>query len=114
MTSGAWSTSQGRAGSGGFPPRTRQAILARDGNQCTHVDEHGLRCPIADGLEADHIVWQAEARRLGWSDAEMHDESNGVTLCKPHHAERTKAQAAIGRARKSRRRPQRERHPGLR
>lgn len=114
MTSAAWSTSAGRSGSGGFPPRIRASILARDGHQCTHVHPDGTRCPITEHLEADHVVSQAEARRLGWTEAQIHDESNGVTLCKPHHAERTKAQAAVGRARKSRRRPNRERHPGLR
>jgi 5-methylcytosine-specific restriction endonuclease McrA len=102
------------SGGGGFPPRTRKAILARDGHQCTHVDHTGTRCPRTSPLEADHIVGQTEARRLGWTDAEVHHASNGRTLCGEHHAEITRRQARAGMARKSRRRPQRGKHPGLR
>lgn len=101
------------SGGGGFPPRTRARILARDGHQCTYMDHTGTRCTRTSPLEVDHIVGQTEARRLGWSDADMHDESNGRTLCKSHHAEITRGQARAGMARKARRRPAPP-HPGLR
>jgi 5-methylcytosine-specific restriction endonuclease McrA len=118
MAKRPWASSHGRSGSGGFPPRIRRAILTRDGWQCTHVDPHtGERCTATERLEVDHVVSQADARRLGWTPAEIHDPANGVTLCAPHHAARTRAQATAGRARARAARPRRrppERHPGLR
>ena len=66
-------------GNGTDRARFRRAVLAAAGNRCQAVEE-GERCPVikAARLEAHHLVSLAR----GGSN----DPSNGVALCKRHHA----------------------------
>ena len=60
----------------------RREVLARDGEQCTYVDEEGRRCSSRAFLELDHI----EPRALGGPD----DAANLRVTCRAHnqlHAE---------------------------
>lgn len=40
---------------GAIPAETVREVFARDGEACTHVDEHGNRCGCREFLELDHI-----------------------------------------------------------
>ncbi len=75
----------GRDGSTRRWRKLRARVLRRDGHQCTHVDEHGNRCPVTTGVEVDHVIPLAH----GGAD----HLANLRTLCPQHHAERH-AQAA--------------------
>lgn len=57
--------------------RIRQQVLARDGHRCTHIDDHGHRCPVTSPLHADHVIPIA----AGGSD----EPWNLVTLCARHN-----------------------------
>lgn len=95
MTSARWSTSTRRAE---LPPdwhRTRCRILERDPICCA--------CHLMPPAEVDHI-----------HDPHDHDDTNLQGLCTDCHKRKTQAEAQAARARKTRRRPQREQHPGLR
>ena len=39
-----------------IPAHVKRAVRARDGDQCTHVDEHGKRCTERKFLELDHVT----------------------------------------------------------
>src|SRR5690606_22232818 len=89
----------------GFPYRVRKKIL-----QLYPVcNWPGCSAPSE---EADHIVPYAEAVRLGWTDAEIDDVSNGQGLCREHHSIKTKEEARRGTQRRARKR-QPERHPAF-
>jgi hypothetical protein len=75
------------ATSKGVPRSVRRDVFARDGEQCTFVDEEGRRCPSRAFLELDHV----ESRALGGSD----EASNLRVLCRPHN--RLHAEAVFGR-----------------
>src|SRR5262245_18312379 len=100
----------GWRGGGGFPKAVRRRVLAERG-WC-------VVCGSTEGLEVDHRVGGAEGLAAGWSLEELQDESIAQVMCRAHHAERTKAQAAAGRRRQvaerkaAAKRPA-ERHPGL-
>lgn len=80
--------------------KLRLTILERDGHRCTHP---GCRAPAT---EVDHIL---EHHRGGTDHP-----TNLTSLCRPHHATKTAADANTARwAKQSTRRPP-ERHPGLR
>ena len=85
--------------------RTRLRVLARDGHQCTWVED-GERC-TATADEVDHIVPHSQ----GGTD----DDDNLRSLCGPHHDRKTAAEGVAARARVAamRRRPTRT-HPGAR
>ena len=64
------------------PTAVRREVFARDGEQCTFVDEQGRRCPSHAFLELDH----RKPRALGGAD----DAANLRVLCRAHnlfHAE---------------------------
>ena len=84
--------------------RWRRAVLHRDGYRCQQCGYQGSATAKPADVEADHIL---NVKRGG-------DDSidNGQTLCVPCHEVKTKTEAAEGRRRRSRRRPER-RHPGL-
>jgi 5-methylcytosine-specific restriction endonuclease McrA len=65
----------------------RRQVFARDGEQCTYVDEHGRRCSSRAFLELDHI----EPRALGGLD----DASNLRVACRAHN--RLHAEGVFGR-----------------
>lgn len=65
----------------------RREVFARDGEQCTFVDEAGQRCPSRSFLELDH----AHPRALGGSG----EASNISVLCRGHNLMR--AEQAFGR-----------------
>jgi 5-methylcytosine-specific restriction endonuclease McrA len=66
----------------------RAAVFARDGMQCTFIDESGRRCSECGFLEIDHIVPRA---RGGKTELE-----NLRVLCRAHN--RLMAERAFGRA----------------
>lgn len=89
-----------------FPKAVRRRILRRDPTcRCTGCRHHNGPCASPSTI-ADHIVPKAE----GGSD----QETNGQGLCAPCHDEKTRAEAARGRARRSRKRPTTTKHPGFR
>lgn len=70
----------GRDGSTRRWRKLRARALRRDGHQCTHLDEHGQRCPATFGLEVDHTIPLAD----GGAD----HLTNLRSLCATHHRER--------------------------
>ena len=65
----------------------RREVIARDGEQCSFVDESGRRCPARSFLEFDHI----HARALGGTD----DAANVRLRCQAHN--RLHAEQVFGR-----------------
>ena len=71
-----------------FTKRQRDWIVDRDGNKCMFHEKKGnkwIRCNSQKSLHVHHIVPQL------WSEVNLSDwcgdiPSNGVTLCKFHHA----------------------------
>jgi 5-methylcytosine-specific restriction protein A len=77
----------------------RPRILARDGYQCTWIED-GVRC-TARATDVDHI-----------GDKHDHSDENLRGICDWHHKKRTAAQGNAARKRvPEKRRP--EPHPGL-
>ena len=72
---------------GHIPAETRREVFARDGEACSHVDEHGNRCGCRDFLELDHIVPRAK----GGTD----EASNLRVACRTHN--RRYAEQEFGR-----------------
>jgi 5-methylcytosine-specific restriction protein A len=70
--------------------KRRAAVMRRAGDQCETVDQRGSRCGNA-AAQVDDIVPVAEGGG--------HDLENLAAICGPHHAAKTKADAARGRAR---------------
>lgn len=66
---------------------TRREVFARDGEQCSYVDDQGRRCPSVTFLELDHI----ESRARGGSD----HPSNLRVACRAHN--RLHAEQVFGR-----------------
>ena len=42
-----------------IPDAVRREVNERDGQQCTYVDEHGVRCEARAFLELDHVTPRA-------------------------------------------------------
>lgn len=86
--------------------RTRLAVLARDGHQCTIVEHDGIRC-LEPANEVHHIVQPVK----GGTD----DMDNLVALCQWHHARITAKQVAEARRANPNGRSARpaEPHPGI-
>jgi len=88
---------------GTIPAEVWREVFARDGEACTHVDEHGNRCGCRDFLELDHIIPRAK----GGTD----EASNLRVVCRSHN--RRYAEQAFGdeyvakRIEESRSRPRR-------
>ena len=71
-----------------MPAQDRREVAARDGHQCTFVDEQtGRRCQARAHLELDHV----EPHALGGASV----ASNGRLLCSVHN--RLAAEQAFGR-----------------
>jgi len=83
--------------------RRKTTVMHNAGNQCQAI-EGGTRCPLP-ATEVDHIVPLGEEG--------THDMTNLAALCHDHHAIKSKAEAARGRARQPRERRPPEAHPGL-
>ncbi len=60
-----------------IPAAIRRAVAARDGGQCTYVDENGRRCSATELLEFHHTKPWARSRR--------HSADEIVLLCRPHN-----------------------------
>lgn len=60
-----------------FHPADRTLVLARAGHRCEHHSIFGTRCPLTDGLQADHIHPHSHG---GWTAV-----ANGQALCARHH-----------------------------
>lgn len=78
----------------------RSRILQRDGGRCTHL-ENGHRCTAA-ATDVHHI-----------GDPHDHSDPNLTSLCGPHHAAHTAADANAKRWAERTARPP-EKHPGIR
>lgn len=57
--------------------------------QCEYVSEGGRRCRHM-ATSVDHITPQAIARRLKWTDEEIHSPENTQRLCQRHHSAKDK------------------------
>lgn len=89
-----------------FPTAVAQRIIRRD-KTCRG-------CGSGGPLQADHIVNHAQAIRLGWTQAEIDDESNGQALCGDCHDQKSKQEQAVGLAIwRARVAPKTRPHPGL-
>lgn len=89
-----------------MPPdwaKRKATTMRRAGNQCQAID-NSARCTLP-ATEVDHIINVAEGG--------THALSNLAALCTPHHAIKSKVEAARGRARQPRERRPPEKHPGL-
>lgn len=90
------------------PKKVRDAVLERDGHQCTATTRDDERCPQGVDLEAHHVG--------RWSPGETTTPDMLVTLCRWHHNRITQQQAAA--ARRANPTPTTKRpgeiHPGLR
>ncbi|HVH45156.1 MAG TPA: HNH endonuclease signature motif containing protein [Labilithrix sp.] len=62
------------------PRSVRQAVFARDGEQCTFTDDDGRRCPSRAFLELDHVT----SRALG-GDHEVVNLRVRCRLCRARH-----------------------------
>jgi 5-methylcytosine-specific restriction endonuclease McrA len=84
---------------GRIPTAVRREVFARDGKQCTFVDEQGRRCGSRAFLELDHI----ESRALGGGE----DAANLRVACRAHnrlHAEQVFGRKCVERGIHSRQR----------
>lgn len=84
--------------------KRREAVKQRAGGRCEQELPSGARCPRA-GNECDHKI-----------PGDNHDLSNLQWLCKHHHDQKTRAEAAAAYRRPKRpscKRPE-ETHPALR
>jgi len=78
---------RGSAKPGHVSRAARREVFARDGEQCTFVDEHDRRCPARAFLEVDHVTSRAQG---GSGEA-----SNLRVLCRAHN--RLHAEEVFGR-----------------
>lgn len=62
------------------PQDVQMAVVARDGNQCAHVNWIGQRCKETTGLEYDHII--------PFSKGGDSTEGNVQILCRGHNREK--------------------------
>jgi len=67
-----------------FPTHIRKEIGRRDHWHCQE-ENCDRSYQAGDMVEMHHIVPEAEAKRQGWSEAEIQNPDNGETLCLPHH-----------------------------
>lgn len=97
----AWNTGSATRTGTAEHKRWAKRVKDRDGWRCRRCGYQGA--PGRRDVEADHVHnVAAGGDPLG----------DGVTLCRPCHAEKTQREADEGRRLKSRKRPA-ERHPGL-
>lgn len=61
-----------------YSPAQRRIIVERAGSQCEHTSVFGRRCPVRDGLAADHI-WPHTLG--GWTSL-----GNAQALCVSHNS----------------------------
>ncbi|TQF03921.1 HNH endonuclease [Kitasatospora acidiphila] len=78
----------------------RQAVLARDGYQCTWIESTSQRC-TEKATDVDHII-----------PGGSHEPANLRALCSWHHSRKSSAEGNAARLRLSMKRPK-PRHPGL-
>lgn len=64
----------------------RLVILKRDGGICQACLKKGI---IHAGNQVDHITSKANAKKLGWTDEQIEDESNLQTICREAHQDKT-------------------------
>jgi len=70
----------------------RSRVLSRDKGLC---QIRGRECRYV-AREVDHKVNKAKARELGWSDAQIDDESNLQSCCVTCHREKTREEGGGG------------------
>ena len=104
-----WASSK-RPGRRGFSKSVARKILKRDDYECQ------LRYPgcLVEATIADHVLGWADATAAGWAPEDIDDPGNGQAACSHCSSQKTRAEAARGRARRaaSGKRPT-EPHPGL-
>ena len=104
MTGSGWN---GRRRVPGDWKTRRATVIRRAQDQCEAI-VNGVRCTL-EAIEVDHIVPIAEGG--------SHELDNLAAICGAHHAAKTKAESARGRARwlasrRQTRRREAEAHPG--
>lgn len=93
--SSGWARSHGdktsaQRGYGYAWQRARERILSRD---CGLCQIKGPSCTFI-ARDVDHKVNKATARALGWTDAQIEDDSNLQAACPGCHAEKTSRERA--------------------
>lgn len=78
--------SRHQRGYGSSWDKLRKVVIERDKGLCQMCIKAGR---ITPGKEVDHIVSKAEAKRLGWTTAQMDGLSNLKLCCPPCHAAKT-------------------------
>jgi len=71
----------------------RKRILNRDAGLC---QIKGPACRFV-AREVDHKVNKAKAREMGWTEAQIDDETNLQSCCEPCHREKTRVEGCAGR-----------------
>jgi 5-methylcytosine-specific restriction protein A len=86
----AWSTeSRQSRGYGAAWERVRKVILKRDKGMCQPCRRAGR---VVAGPIVDHITPKAQAKRLGWTQAQQDDPGNLQCICQRCHDEKTAAE----------------------
>jgi 5-methylcytosine-specific restriction protein A len=87
-----WSKqSRHERGYGAAWDKIRKRILARDAGLCQCDECKKLPVPLPAN-EVDHIVNKAKARRMGWTDEQIDDDSNLQSLHPDCHKRKTAAE----------------------
>lgn len=71
-----------------IPAEVRRAVIERDGERCTFVDDRGKRCPEKRRLEFDHAE--------GFARTGRHTVDGLRLRCRPHN--QWEAESMYGRA----------------
>lgn len=92
-----WNRSHGdksstERGYGATWQKTRKAVLSRDKGLCRIK---GPTCTYV-AREVDHKVSKARGRQLGWTDAQVEDESNLQSACVACHKRKTAEEKSTG------------------
>jgi 5-methylcytosine-specific restriction enzyme A len=66
--------------------KSRERVFARDNGLCQPCLKRGF---VKEGRQCDHVVPKAQARALGWTKAQIEDDSNKQTICDDCHLEKT-------------------------
>lgn len=73
--------------------KTRERILLRDHGLCQPCLK---RDHITLGNQVDHIVSKAEARSIGWTEAQIEADANLQAICDPCHRTKTSSESRQG------------------
>lgn len=95
---GGWKPDQHRGnrherGYGWAWEQTRERIMLRDHGLCQPCSRNQR---VTQGSAVDHIVSKAEARALGWTEAQIEADGNLQVICDPCHRTKTSTESRRG------------------